>query len=523
MRRVKTENYLKDATISIFQASNQGYPCVSPFHPDRFYPEYQFGGEFLSESPNPVYDAVRESFHLLGLDKENFGTLKWNPFGEFISPGDKVLVKPNWVLHENHGSGGLECMITHTSVIRVVVDYAVKALQDKGRILIADAPQWDASFDKIIESFGTDGLIEFYRKQGIAIKIVDLRSLRVKIEHGLVVSRKLNKHQAVDSRIVNLGVLSEFESLGQKQGKLFGSDYDPGETRSHHQFGIHKYCVSKELLEADVIINLPKLKTHQKAGITVAMKNLVGINTNKNFLPHYSVGEPSLGGDEFPKSRKISQKIGRRMIRWGIENLLARYENGFSKVARIFLKVFSRIYGLSPSGKKDYSRPGYNNKVIEKFYQVFADSSVRAGNWLGNDTVWRMIIDLNKIALYSNKKGQIQPKPQRVHFCVVDGIVGGQGNGPLSPDPISSRVIFSGFNPFCVDFVASLLMGFEPDKIPFIKNTQKVKNSPIYSGKVSEIKIVSNRKEWIKEIKPIDALKFRPPKNWERIKTWTSD
>ena len=32
--------------------------------------------------------------------------------------------------------------------------------------------------------------------------------------------------------------------------------------------------------------SLPKLKTHKKAGITCALKNLIGINGNKEYLPH---------------------------------------------------------------------------------------------------------------------------------------------------------------------------------------------------------------------------------------------
>ncbi len=40
--------------------------------------------------------------------------------------------------------------------------------------------------------------------------------------------------------------------------------------------------MSKSPLVADVFINLPKLKTHKKCGLTVNLKSLVGINANKN-------------------------------------------------------------------------------------------------------------------------------------------------------------------------------------------------------------------------------------------------
>jgi uncharacterized protein (DUF362 family) len=58
--------------------------------------------------------------------------------------------------------------------------------------------------------------------------------------------------------------------------------------KTHHP-GVHQYLVAKEVIEADIIINLPKLKTHRKAGVTCALKNLIGINGNKEYLPHHRV------------------------------------------------------------------------------------------------------------------------------------------------------------------------------------------------------------------------------------------
>ena len=34
-----------------------------------------------------------------------------------------------------------------------------------------------------------------------------------------------------------------------------------------------------------VLINIPKLKTHKKVGLTVALKNLVGTTPRTNWLP----------------------------------------------------------------------------------------------------------------------------------------------------------------------------------------------------------------------------------------------
>ena len=53
------------------------------------------------------------------------------------------------------------------------------------------------------------------------------------------------------------------------------------------------------MLDADLIINLPKWKAHSKSGLTGALKNLVGINGDKSYLPHFRRGSPSWGGDEY--------------------------------------------------------------------------------------------------------------------------------------------------------------------------------------------------------------------------------
>jgi uncharacterized protein (DUF362 family) len=73
-------------------------------------------------------------------------------------------------------------------------------------------------------------------------------------------------------------------------GLYSGADYDPGPTTSHHRGGRNEYLLSETVLRADLVVNLPKLKTHKKTGVTLALKNLVGINGDKNWLPHHRDG-----------------------------------------------------------------------------------------------------------------------------------------------------------------------------------------------------------------------------------------
>jgi hypothetical protein len=102
---------------------------------------------------------------------------------------------------------------------------------------------------------------------------------------------------------------------------------------------------------------------------------------------------------------------------------------------------------------------------------VFGDTNVntiRSGNWYGNDTTWRMVLDLNRIPLYADKNGHLTVHPTRRVFCLVDSIIGGEGNGPLDPIPKPTGVVLAGANPVAVDLVCAFLMGFDYTRLPML-------------------------------------------------------
>src|SRR3990172_2886905 len=115
--------------VSVQSGRLRGYPRQAPFHPPQPYPEHMGSSIHTRLDPdNLVYDAVRESLRLLGLDAANFGTTDWNPLRGLVNPGDRVLVKPNWVAQGHHLDGSWEQIITHGAVIRPVLDYVALAL-----------------------------------------------------------------------------------------------------------------------------------------------------------------------------------------------------------------------------------------------------------------------------------------------------------------------------------------------------------------------------------------------------------
>ena len=72
--------------------------------------------------------------------------------------------------------------------------------------------------------------------------------------------------------LFDLGEESLLEPISETQGAFRVTCYDPRRMIRTHTLGRHRYLVAKEIIEADVVINLPKLKTHKKAGVTCALK-----------------------------------------------------------------------------------------------------------------------------------------------------------------------------------------------------------------------------------------------------------
>ena len=103
--------------------------------------------------------AVAELFRCWGFDPDRRGTAEWNPLTELIPAGARVVIKPNWVLHENElPGGGMDCLITHRTLIAAVLTYVLRARPS--RVVIGDAPLQGCDFAKLRAQSGLDTLIE---------------------------------------------------------------------------------------------------------------------------------------------------------------------------------------------------------------------------------------------------------------------------------------------------------------------------------------------------------------------------
>jgi len=146
----------------------------------------------------------------------------------FVKPGDSVLVKPNFITPRSHHQGAAQ---THPAVIIEVA----RLLKDYGaKPFVADSPAWadTATCARVLE------LTEPLQRLGVPIRQLD-HPKKIRLGRG-----------------------------GPRVG------------------------LSSIALDADAIINLPKLKAHQQLMATFAVKNMFGCVSGKHkALWHFRKGD----------------------------------------------------------------------------------------------------------------------------------------------------------------------------------------------------------------------------------------
>lgn len=423
---------------------------------------------------------VASTIDMLGLD------------ADFIRPGDNVVLKPNWVKEHDErypGPNQWEHVVTHPCVIEGVICWVAPKLQGTGSITVCDAPQTDSSFATLRNYCQLDEMIArcSVKFPGLRIELLDLRPEEWHALDGVTVSKTELVGDPKGSTHVKLNEDSEFVKFSGL-GQLYGASYNMAETNERHRDTTHEYMLCRTPMDADVLINIPKLKCHKKVGLTCALKNMVGINSNKNWLPHHTEGTPDQGGDQFPKATMKAK------LEHSLMGKIKRALFGNHMLSKLFVPV------------KKLGR------------MIFGDTQkvVRSGNWHGNDTCWRMVVDLNKCLFYFDGKGAPRTKTLR-YLAVVDGIIGGEGNGPMAPDPKPCGVIVAGTNPLAVDSACCALMGFDWTKVRMLAGAFAVKAKLIAEFTHDEIRVVSNeasKTKALSDYRKEDGFDFKPHFGW---------
>lgn len=387
-------------------------------------------------SPNNHYELSElADYYCSGALNEVIFTL----IHESINPDQiqdkKVLLKPNWVKHSTAPEDQY-CMRTNDNFVIATLKIILEMRPSK--VVIGDAPIQGCNWGRMISGAFLDNIYKLSKKNKIPIEIKDFRRRIYSFSDN---NPESENRPLSDYVIFNLGKESFLEPITEFGPTNFRvTNYDPDRMSSAHSPGVHKYCIVREFFDSDLVISLPKIKTHQKTGITGALKNLVGINGDKDFLPHHRIGGTKFGGDCYP---------GGSLLRYWSELSLDKANRKQGKKNFWFWQKLSSLLWM-------FSFPGPEYNL--------------AAGWCGNDTTWRMVMDLNKIAMYGQADGTLSDNPQRQIFSLCDGIIAGQGDGPLEPKPLALGLVSFTNDSFINDKAMAMLMDLPVERIPLLNS-----------------------------------------------------
>lgn len=292
-----------------------------------------------------------------------------------------VAIKPNLVLgrvnNDELFGDKLLATVTHPSLIEAVYRF----FHERGcDVVVAEAP------------LSSTNLPDVARRIGLTMPVTDLRAY------------------IDEPRWWSIGKLSaalwrrremQGDPLGYSVFDAPSGDWVSADARFHNSERRDKnlgtYSISNTILKSDLVVAIPKVKTHIKAGFTAARKLFVGACGRKDWLPHYTVGV-----DKVP--------VG----------------TPWHHTARGHLSRFPIPFTPYSAG-----------------IRVGRRKPVDFGAVPGNTTTPRMVDDIN--AILDDHGPPI--------FCIADSIVCGHRYGPLDCDPLPTGRLIWGWDRVAVDAV----------------------------------------------------------------------
>jgi hypothetical protein len=182
-----------------------------------------------------------------------------------------------------------------------------------------------------------------------------------------------------------------------------------------------------------------------------------------------------------------------------------------------FLRVYSRAL--------DWVNAREQDRLGQTLFQVMTRNAGRllrrfgctmSGAWHGNDTCWRMALDLGRILHHADSNGRMCESPTRRNLSLIDGIVAGEGDGPLAPRPADAGVLVFGDDVAVTDRVAARLMGFDLTSIPLVREAFRsmvygVTEHPLDRPSACVLDGTDVPED---ELTPILGRPFAPPSGW---------
>lgn len=435
------------------------------------------------ESAPELRAAVSAAFQdVLGTE----GTA--GPFGSLISPQDKPFLLVNHVVHQRDSESDQDfaAKITSTKVIEAVVSVLGEALQSTSQITIGNAPLQGCNYDLIREQSGIAAWLDSLPQQDRPT----LQDLRGMVTTWTKFGAKLGEERrSLDDAVeVDLGTDSWLDELYEngREPQFRVGDYSGEETSHFHSRGRHVYVINRALLETNLIVSVPTLKTHQKVGITTALKGTVGAIYLKQCLAHHTLGGPDHGGDEFSPDRAWLRMLSR----------VNEHTAGLGT-------------GLLPNAERVAGKVG--GRIARKTSGTYV-----GGAWYGNNTAWRMTLDIARVLRFARPDGTLAATPQREHVALIDGIVAGEGEGPLRPTARTENLVIAGADPVAADVLAALAMGWEPRVLPLLDRAVADTAYPPSNHKdLQSLKLTADGSPVLVDGPSLTDRPFFPPKGWD--------
>jgi len=232
------------AVVGVAYDKEADYPEKSPFEPED----------------SAVDALVRRSVAELG-----FGPPE-NPLRDFIERGNRVVIKPNI-----EGPGKFQC--THPSVVRTIIVMAAQA-GAKEIIVAESSPMYftekiliDSGYKKMVEDLIKSGLPH---AQGLPPCRLVLRNL-----DG-------TNWSWVDTGAASAYPGEEFSDKDLLTSLTSGTYHRQTDSHGRNPNGrvLNQNAIFDSLFDADVVINVPRLKVHLFLINTLAIKNFVGITVS---------------------------------------------------------------------------------------------------------------------------------------------------------------------------------------------------------------------------------------------------
>ncbi|HKM53979.1 MAG TPA: hypothetical protein VJY33_11260, partial [Isosphaeraceae bacterium] len=126
-------------------------------------------------------------------------------------------------------------------------------------------------------------------------------------------------------------------------------------------------------------------------------------------------------------------------------------------------------------------------------------------------------LDIQRILHFGRPDGTLDERPQRRVITLTDAIVAGEGEGPLAPSAIPLGMLTLGSTCAAVDWVHAILMGFDPQRIPLLRQAFSPHRYPLATFSPHDIKLeVDGEHVDLHELFDRHGRLFLPPAGWVR-------